>query len=82
MLALLQCSTNTLLQADRVHRVILLKLIFQVLEEKRDEIPEDFGIKLIELVINEMTREKVLEYSLCHCTVVVLSALFNIGCGA
>lgn len=46
-------------QVDRVHRVIVLKLVNQVLDEKRDEIPEDFGVKLIELAVSEMTREKV-----------------------
>eukprot|EP00026_Physarum_polycephalum_P000352 Phypoly_transcript_00352.p1 GENE.Phypoly_transcript_00352~~Phypoly_transcript_00352.p1 ORF type:complete len:1660 (+),score=332.46 Phypoly_transcript_00352:97-5076(+) len=45
-------------KADKSHRVILLKLMAQVIEEKRDEIPEEFGIKLIDLAVSEMTRDK------------------------
>ena len=30
-----------------------------MLEEKREEIPEEFGIKLVDLAVSEMTRDKV-----------------------
>eukprot|EP01111_Echinosteliopsis_oligospora_P007009 TRINITY_DN21543_c0_g1_i1.p1 TRINITY_DN21543_c0_g1~~TRINITY_DN21543_c0_g1_i1.p1 ORF type:complete len:318 (+),score=64.37 TRINITY_DN21543_c0_g1_i1:59-1012(+) len=46
------------LKADKAHRIILLKLIYQILEEKREDISEDLGATIIEVAIAEMTREK------------------------
>jgi hypothetical protein len=46
-------------QAHENHRVLLLRACVQVLDLKRDEIPEDLGLDLIGLGLAEMTREKV-----------------------
>lgn len=46
-------------QAPTEHRVILLRVMHQILELKRDEIVADLALDLVGLAMSEMQREKV-----------------------
>lgn len=53
-------------EAPTEHRVILLRVMHQILELKRDEIVADLALDLVGLAMAEMQREKVALFPCTH----------------
>jgi len=49
------------MQSEQRHRIILLKVMEQVLSFARAQMQEELGLSMIDLCMSDMTREKVQE---------------------